>query len=689
MISNKFQFHYYLPDHAAALPEQGWKVHVSAFYDNYHRILKKVAAYCYLHDIPFKYVTTIQLRHFLGRQCSRLSAGKVITIYPTNSVQFCDIMTDLYKVLHAEHGPYILTDHRYRSARCLYYRYGTITRQQRVVYTANGIALPDANEPIYTNKTHAFNPLIDYGAPRNTDESGYLFSQYSITGAYQFSNFGGIYKGLQKSSGKEVVIKEARSYLGESEKITAINLRKHELTMLTRYAKTGLFPTVLDHFQESENYYLVTQMVPGKTLASLKKEIYLGGIALTNKSAISECKKRILVVTRELQNLFRKAHQIGIYLNDVSLDNFVQQPDGTIRMIDAESVNVIDQPVFAETGTPEYNDQNLESGKLPLVTRDNKRLGYLLIDLVCTANDLLTLDHTGRQTKRVFKAFCTMYRCPTLYQIVCRLEEWGCSDLPISKPRYPLPKVARDLQNISRWQEQNPTVPVSLKKGDMQMDSKALNSLNEQLRANHSLVLSKQDASRMIEMSFWIAHTPNSTLSAVTYRNLLHYLLQRMVESRTLFAGTERYLFMNEDGNYSPYLDCSGAVVLSALKYLQGHQDTEISFLVKKVLPTFDVNFTRYVTYLNGLAGIMELFLCAFDTFHDRCYLDSAVAKGVVLNAFRAASLKSQWLYPGRPITKNANAEIPLIKNVYRHLVEDLKQNERVNEKRTYHEISA
>lgn len=82
-----------------------------------------------------------------------------------------------------------------------------------------------------------------------------------------------------------------------------------------------------------------------------------------------------------------------------------------------------------------------------------------------------------------------------------------------------------------------------------------------------------------------------------------------MVESRTLFAGTERYLFMNEDGNYSPYLDCSGAVVLSALKYLQGHQDTEISFLVKKVLPTFDVNFTRYVTYFNGLAGIMELFL--------------------------------------------------------------------------------
>ena len=119
-MHSKFQFHYYVPSAMSNLPQQGWKVHVSAFYDNYRRVLKKVAKYCYLKRIPFKYVLSIQLRDPLGKQASRLAAGKLITIYPKDDQQFEEIVLDLYKALRNIHGPYILTDRRYRNSRCLY-----------------------------------------------------------------------------------------------------------------------------------------------------------------------------------------------------------------------------------------------------------------------------------------------------------------------------------------------------------------------------------------------------------------------------------------------------------------------------------------------------------------------------------------------------------------------------------------
>lgn len=90
-----------------------------------------------------------------------------------------------------------------------------------------------------------------------------------------------------------MIIKEARSYLGESERLTAIKLRKHEREILQKYATTGLLPEVVDSFIESENYYLITTRVKGKTLTELKNHIYLGGVSLDQPVLIEKLRVKL------------------------------------------------------------------------------------------------------------------------------------------------------------------------------------------------------------------------------------------------------------------------------------------------------------------------------------------------------------------------------------------------------------
>ncbi|KGO32446.1 hypothetical protein ACKP2L_08640 [Oenococcus alcoholitolerans] len=111
-----FSFKYFTPGAVSTLPDQGWKIHISTFYDNYRKVLKRVARYCYNHQIPFKYTLSEQLPIMLGKQASRISSGKLITVYPWDDQQFSLITRDLYRLLQDEHGPYILTDRLYVDA---------------------------------------------------------------------------------------------------------------------------------------------------------------------------------------------------------------------------------------------------------------------------------------------------------------------------------------------------------------------------------------------------------------------------------------------------------------------------------------------------------------------------------------------------------------------------------------------
>lgn len=65
------------------LPHQGWKIHVSATFENYQSVLNHVAYLAQKLDFSFKFASSQKLIHkLLDVHGARESGGKLITIYP-------------------------------------------------------------------------------------------------------------------------------------------------------------------------------------------------------------------------------------------------------------------------------------------------------------------------------------------------------------------------------------------------------------------------------------------------------------------------------------------------------------------------------------------------------------------------------------------------------------------------------
>src|SRR5205814_117169 len=80
------------PD-GVALPEQGWKIHVSAAPEQAEATLAAVAAVCLPRRVRFKFLRSADaLRFANGKHMDRGSGGKFVTVYPTDDRQFGELV---------------------------------------------------------------------------------------------------------------------------------------------------------------------------------------------------------------------------------------------------------------------------------------------------------------------------------------------------------------------------------------------------------------------------------------------------------------------------------------------------------------------------------------------------------------------------------------------------------------------
>jgi len=108
---------------AEDLPDQGWKIHVSAQPGTAVSVLERTSDYCFEHGLTFKFIRSPHmLFHRNNKYGDRSASGKFITIYPTEE-QLERTLDELDEVLAGEPGPYILSDLRFRDGP-LYVRYG-------------------------------------------------------------------------------------------------------------------------------------------------------------------------------------------------------------------------------------------------------------------------------------------------------------------------------------------------------------------------------------------------------------------------------------------------------------------------------------------------------------------------------------------------------------------------------------
>src|SRR5699024_5363266 len=137
------------------LPEQGWKIHITATLEDSQSVLDKVAQICIDEKIAVKHLKDRNsLLEMNSESANRASSGKFITIYPINNENFVEMLELISLTIQDfKKGPYILSDKRWKKSN-VFYRYGGFQRiinehGEHCIRDEEGNLIKDQRTPFY------------------------------------------------------------------------------------------------------------------------------------------------------------------------------------------------------------------------------------------------------------------------------------------------------------------------------------------------------------------------------------------------------------------------------------------------------------------------------------------------------------------------------------------------------------
>ncbi len=383
--------------------EHGWKIHLSSTQANAVETLTIVAGIMSSARIAFKFCADRRmLKMSLGKGWSRFQIGKFIAIYPRNVDEFAAILVELHAATSHLHGPYILTDRPYRDSKVVYYRYGVHRGKPSVDATgrsASGFFLPDGSwyndvrGPTFRLPPGIVDPLLQRpqelpsstATVRKPDQpkTVRLKDRYVIQGAIKFNATGGIYRGIDTETQREVIVREVRGKLGhlerESEDDPAFIL-KREARVLKKLSHTGLVPEYIDLFQAWDHWFLVVEKLDAISLWGHSMEFYFSNEYQSTGFGLD----RILSSIREIGEGLQVIHSHGVVLRDLTKNNILfTKSDKRIKFIDFEfAFEVDDAGPWVQGWTPGYASAEQASAQRPCVADDCYAFGVLILDML-------------------------------------------------------------------------------------------------------------------------------------------------------------------------------------------------------------------------------------------------------------------------------------------------------------------
>jgi serine/threonine protein kinase len=394
-----------LPMHKP-LPEQGWKVHVSAAYGEYAEVVETVAAFCFATDVHFKFLCgpAAALRQN-AKYAPRGSSGKLLTLYPVDEAELAAVLDGLDDLLAGRRGPYILSDLRWREGP-LYLRYGAFIRltcldekDNRVpaLRLPDGTLAPDRRPPSF-ELPHWLEPP-DFIARQieaaNQDEDPDAFP-FDVQRSLHYSNGGGVYLATDRRDGLTVVLREARPYAGvDPDGRDAVDRLRHEESILRRLAGCDFVPEVYEHFEVWEHHFLVLEYVSGMALCSRLfgegeyEGVYPFAHEDPNAQELTAYADRALAHARDVERIVRTLHKRGIGYGDVHPLNVIVRPDGRLCLVDFTfSHDLAEQPGQSGRGAPGYPHPKAHVGE----AADIYGLACLWLFLFLPLTQLVGLD---------------------------------------------------------------------------------------------------------------------------------------------------------------------------------------------------------------------------------------------------------------------------------------------------------
>lgn len=387
------------------VPLQGWKIHVSATPANARQILDSVVSILVQHgNIDFKFALDLSSLFLLNsKNWSRGGSGKFLTIYPKDLQTFLDLIEELHVATRGMSGPYILSDHRYKDSRVVYYRYGGMRIRDSLNIKGERrpmLVSPDGHEvedrrlaypvvPFWVTAPFAPDP-----PQQNSDADQSLKDgRYLVQDALAFSNAGGVYRAIDTLTGKNVIIKEARPHVNATaDGYDAIELLKKEYRLLTVVADSHIAPEPIDLFQQWEHWFLVEEYLEGASMGSYSAA---HNVLLRTRSTPSDYHAwygTFRSLFMRLVNILETLHSRNIVFADLSTSNVIVCHLGLeLKLIDFEGAFQVDVDRPTMLYTPGFASPERLAGRRPVFADDFYSLGAALLAFLFPVNGLFHL----------------------------------------------------------------------------------------------------------------------------------------------------------------------------------------------------------------------------------------------------------------------------------------------------------
>ncbi|KIQ66834.1 hypothetical protein TR51_05135 [Kitasatospora griseola] len=337
----------------AALPADGWKVHVSARQSRLGAVLDTVADVCFAQDVAFKHLSTDRIYWWTHRKhASRPQSGKFIAAYPVDVEAARRLMEALREALDGEQGPLILSDRRYRGSGTVHYRYGAFRGRDRL--EADGTRVPltrDGHGQEVTDRRGVSfrlpdgitDPFAERAAePAGRREGPVVLRGFTVAAAIVHSSGGSTYEGTEVATGRRVFLKEARPHhgLGSGETDAVARLDREWRTLTALHAlDPGLAPEPIARFRAGGHEFMVTEFIEGKSLNHLPPTSHPLLMAGTGPAEYAAYYARCERVLAAIEDALDRLHALGWTFMDVSPTNVIVTPDDGIRLIDFETAH--------------------------------------------------------------------------------------------------------------------------------------------------------------------------------------------------------------------------------------------------------------------------------------------------------------------------------------------------------------
>ena len=330
----------------AELAMQGWKLHVSARFEDSAEVLGRSIPALRDSGTHFKFLLDPGAVSLASNKLwPRGSSGKFITVYPADGTTFRHLAAELSRALADFAGPYILSDRRVPGSRVVYYRYGGFRgiptlnvdgTESLNIITPDGLPTPDVRHPYWNPPAWATDP---YETADDEPTDSLAGGRFTITEAIGFTNRGGIYRATDHHSGQTVIIKEARPHVRVGScNAEAIEVLEKEYRLLRRLAGSGWFVRPVAFFREWEHAFLVEEYVESKQLSQHSIAINPVLTLEISRESLRAYFATMRALWLQVADAIDAAHRAGVLIGDVSFTNvLVTDGDTRVVLIDLEA----------------------------------------------------------------------------------------------------------------------------------------------------------------------------------------------------------------------------------------------------------------------------------------------------------------------------------------------------------------